>query len=491
MNVRETLRIQIPYEPITLDPTLAEDGVALQILHATSRGLMGYDGNGRLQKELAKNYQISPDGKKYEFDIDPQAKWSDGQPVLAQNFVAAFQRMLDPLSVCKLLPLFTPIRGAKNYHSGQGSLTQLGVYAKEGKGRKLVIELEVPIPYFLHALTLPPSFPQREDILSSHQGRWPEHAPVTGLYRIASHQLEQCLTLEKITQEGSTSAGISKIEFKIVSDESTAMALFEQGRLDLLTRLSSFDFQRLKKKGHVKTFPFLATYYLSFNTRQPPFNNPHWRRAVAGVIQRQEVVQTLDSGETPAWSWIPKGLEGYLPYQDPKKYYINSIETVSRQKKGSELIVAAFDTGARNSRIMEKIQEDLIKNLGVRVSLMHMDWKTYLQTIQRYPPAIFRMGQLAPFWDPMTHLKVFTRGNPNNFSGWSNDQYDRLVGEIERLPSGPERESRIQKAQKILLDEAVVVPLYHYVQNTGVLPRVHHFVMNPFGMISFQDLVLE
>ena len=123
------------------------------------------------------------------------------------------------------------------------------------------------------------------------------------------------------------------------------------------------------------------------------------------------------------------------------------------------------------------------------LSLNYQDWKSYLKTLQTNPPPIFRFGWMAPFMDPLTHLRVFTSGEINNYTGCSNAKYDQLIEEIERLKPGIERRKKIEAAQKILLeDEAVVIPIYHYVQNTGISERVKGFQMNPSGIILFKDL---
>jgi oligopeptide transport system substrate-binding protein len=101
------------------------------------------------------------------------------------------------------------------------------------------------------------------------------------------------------------------------------------------------------------------------------------------------------------------------------------------------------------------------------------------------------MGWMAPFRDPISHLEVFKTGNLNNYGGFSNERYDLLVDEIKRIEPGPQREAKIKLAQNILLEEAALVPLYHYVQNTAVAPRVHGFQSNPFGIIQFKELSIH
>ncbi|MGZ3707558.1 MAG: hypothetical protein ACXWPM_01815, partial [Bdellovibrionota bacterium] len=152
-------------------------------------------------------------------------------------------------------------------------------------------------------------------------------------------------------------------------------------------------------------------------------------------------------------------------------------------------IAASFDSSARNSLIMEKIQSDLRGALGLRMSLSNLDWKTYIRTMQTDPTPIYRFGWLAPFSDPISHLEAFMSGNPNNSSGFSNARYDTLVRKVAATESGPERLKLIREADRILVEEeAAVVPIYHYVQNHAVSKRVKGFRVSPFGVIRFDDL---
>jgi oligopeptide transport system substrate-binding protein len=505
LNTSSVLNVQLVNEPVSLDPSLVEDGVAFQVINAVSNGLVGYDGAGVLQKELAEDYAVSEDGKTYEFTLRKDALWSDGQPLRARDFVLALRRTLSPKTTSKLAPLYYAIRGAQAYHRGEGDRGTVPEVAKNSpvpslseslgvseQGGKLVIELERRVPYFIQVLALPPAFPLREDVLKSHAGFWPERAPVTGPYQIASHTLGEKIVLTRNPQFWGKAAVISTVNLWIVPDETTAMHLFEKGKLDILSRISSLDFPRLKKAGHVHTDPFLATYYLSFNCRKPPFNDRNWRRAVAGAIRRDEITMVLNGGELPALSWIPPGLEGYVPYESPVPLFASAVDWAKPRAAQVGAIVASFDSGSRNARVMEKVQQDLKQNLGLRVNLVHYDWRTYVKTIQSDTPPLFRFGWLAPFGDPISHLEVFKTGNLNNYSGCSVPAYDAAVEEIEKMNPGKERELRIKQAEVILTqNEAVVVPLFHYVQNTGVSERVKGFRINPFGIIPFHELTLS
>jgi oligopeptide transport system substrate-binding protein len=141
---------------------------------------------------------------------------------------------------------------------------------------------------------------------------------------------------------------------------------------------------------------------------------------------------------------------------------------------------------------MEKVQDDIRRATGLRLSLMNLDWKSYIHSLQSGPTPLFRFAWLAPFLDPVPHLQVFTSGNPNNYTGWSSAKYDGLVRDVEGMPPGPARLKKILAAQEILLeDDVVIVPIYHYVQNHAVSKRVKEFHVSPFGAIPFDEIRLS
>lgn len=487
----DTLRVQLTGEPVSLDPSLAEDGISLRILSNTQEGLVGYDGAGDFKPLLAESYQVSKDGLRYEFTLRPGVVWSDGQPLKVADFVFGFRRSLAPATAGKLAEFLFPIRGAREFHAGRSK--QLSA-VREEKG-KLVIELGEPAPHLLGMLALSIAYPQRADRLTG--GRWPvgnaiAQLPVVGAYRMVKHEPDQRVLLEANPRYWGGRPPIAKVEMVIVKDDTTAISLFEQGRLDMLTRIPSIDYARLKRDGVVHTDPFHATYFLAFNCRKAPFGDRDWRRAVAASIRRDEIETLVGTGEAAARSWVPRGMEGALPFNATAIRYEDSVAKVKPLAPKQAPVTLGFDSSSRNSSIMEKVQQDLKKYLGLRTRLADADWKTYVKSMKVDPESIYRFGWLAPFNDPITHLLAFTSGNPNNATGCSFPEYDRLVEEISRIKPSPEREKKIQEAQAILVDrEALVIPLLHYAQNHAVAARVEGFRVNPFGVLFFREMRLR
>lgn len=497
-----SLKVQLGGIPVSLDPVKSEDGLSLRVLVNVMDGLLGYDSKGKLQNLLASSIETSPDQKRYSFTIRPDARWSDGRPIVAADFVLALKRALAPTALSKLAESLVVIKGAEDYRSGK-SPQLTGVQDQDGK---LVIELERPVSFFLQLMTLPVAMPARQDVLDAHSGRWAEgtewtQTPTTGPYRIATFIQDQKIGLEPNPYYWGPRPRIEAVEWVIVSDESTGVNLFDQGKIDILTKIPTLQYKRWKSEGKSHSFPFLATYYLGFNCQKPPFNQPDFRRAVFSSIDRKEIVDALMTGEVPARTWIPPGLEGHISYQESLKDYevgdtqnrfVRSVSKIKALSLSQSQISLQFDSSDRNSMIMEKVQQDLKKNLNLKVSLLNLDWKTHVKSVQVDAPPLFRLAWQTPFLDPIFHLQVLTSHHPANPTGCSNAEYDRLVKLIELEKPGHQRELMIHKAQKILLEEeAMIVPLYHYVQNYAVSSRVKNFRANPFGVIRLNELEVD
>lgn len=463
-----TLRVQLNAEPASLDPVLAEDGVSLKILNNTMDGLVAYDGAGQLQKRLASSWKITSQGRRYEFTLRKDARWSDGIAVTPQDFAVGFRRAMDSRSASKLV-------------ANLSSIDEVRV-----EGDRFIILLKRANPLLLDVLTLPVALPERADILAKNGGRWPKdsaQAPVTGPYQIVQHRIDQKIVMTSNPYHWRNSTGrIRQVEWVIVNDEVTAMTLFEAGKLDVLTKVSSLDVSRLRAAGKIHTAPLVATYFIAFNSKSSAFREAGRRKAVACAIDRHRIVRALDTGETPAFGLIPPGIEGFTS--------LSSLTCATHPKiRWDSNVRLGFDTSQRNALVMEMIQHDLNKNAGLNVQLFNQDWRSHLRTLQTEPPPIFRFGWLAPYMDPITHLRAFTCHDLNNYTGWCNSKFDHLIEDIESMTPGADRAKKILLAENILISqEFVVVPIYHYVQVHAVSPRVKGFKVNPFGVVRFEDL---
>ena len=461
----DMLSIYLSKDPISLNPTQAEDGNALKVLSNVMEGALGYDSIGNLENRLAEKVLEDRTHKQIKIYLKENLYWSDGNPVEAAEFKYALDQVLSPTSTSKLKDLFHPIKKIEVVDT-----------------RLFVLHLKYNAPYVKHLLALSQSFPQRKDI------PWSIDAPITGAFKISQYKVGQKIELEPNVYywRGSKAVLPKHVVVRIIEDESTAAHLFLEKKIDVLSRVPVFQLKLFEQKGLLRVDPYYAVYYLSFNASKTPFNQKSMRKVFAQSIHQKDIVSILQSGEKPAKDYIPMGLEGW------ESSGLSDLKKEKIPQSFNFKIGFGFDSNARNQLIAEKIQSDIQSALGLKLDLMGLDWKTYVRLLGTDAPNVFRFAWLAPISDPIVHLKVFYSKNPNNYSHWSNKNYDRLVDEIEQLESGKERVLKIQKAQKILLDEeAILVPLYYYNQLHAVNADLKGFSVNPFGVTEWRTLQLK
>jgi oligopeptide transport system substrate-binding protein len=486
---RNRLSFHLNSEPVTLDPSRVEDGLGVRLIVNLMDGLTGFNSRGELTKRLASSIDISPDLKTYKCVIRDDAVWTDGVPVDASQFQLGIERALTPETGSKLSGLLKWIEGADAFAAGRAT----SVSGIKVDGKKIEFHLTKPISFFDQILALPIAYPLRKDVLAANDGKWDplrgKNVPTNGAYRIRFSTPDQEILLE--AARAIPAAAPKQVLLRVVTDESTASTLFDQGKLDVLTRIPAFDQKRYEEKKIVRTVPFQATFFLGFNLKKKPFDRVEFRRALAGAVKKGELAHMLGTGEEPAASWIPKGYEGFYPFKADSEG--RDIEFAGSKVASREEIRIAFDSGTRNAIALEKVQADLKEGLGWKVRLKNMDWKTLVHSIGHDPEMVYRYGWSSSLKDPSAFLLPFVTKDPFSFSGFSNARYDALVEEIVSMKPSPEREAKIIKAEKILLnEEAVVVPLYHYVTTYAVGPRIQKYEVSPLvGVTLYEEVELR
>lgn len=469
-----TLRFPLSTALEVFDPTEAEDFITIRILFNLGKGLTAGDKNLKPQPALAESYKVSADKKTYTFKLK-KAKWSDGEPLLASQFMKGFEHTLSPSTKSKLSQNFQElVVGAKDYKLGKiKDFAQVGIKALDEK--TLQFKLERPAGYFLSLLTLPFAFPQRE-FGSIKAGK-----PTIGPYKIAD--LKSGAKILLVPNEHYSPQALSNVELKIVTESAAILSLYEKGELDVLEKVPSSDFDRFKNSPELVSAPFLATYYIAFNILKKPFDDVAVRKAIFASVQRQDLAKILKDPQIIASSLVPTP----LPSSDKNfivKASAKDLETAKKElSQGLEL---ALDGQDKNLIIAALLQQQLKKALSVDVKIKTMEWKSYLSYLTHDGPPFFRFAWLAAFPDPLSHLNVFTSGNPNNYTGYANAEYDKLVRKVSEMNPSPVRTNSIIEAQRILLErDAVVMPLYHYKNYYLISARWQGIEATPMGILYF------
>ena len=487
----DEIRFRLPGDPPSIDWTLATDNVSKEVLVNLQDGLLEQGADSKIKTAMAESYTISPDGKTYTFVLHNEIKWSDGQALTAQHYVDSWERLLNPKTASEYAYFLFDITGAEDYQKGKiTDFTKVGVKATDA--RTLVVTLRSPVAYWIYIPSFWVTYPIRKDVVAQWGDKWtdPSHIVTAGAYTLKSFERESKIILDRNPSYYRFNAeSPSRLVFRVVKEDSTAISLFNNKDLDIIRDLPPIQISTLSKRAEFVASPFLRGYYIGFNVKDPQVADPKVRMALGHAIDRTELQKVLGSMVTPSKSWNQPGLLGYSADRGLDFNPELAKKLWSEAKSKPTTFEFWFDQKEMNKIIAENIQNQWKRNLGIDVKLVSQEWKVYLKTIQSHPPAVWRMGWGADYPDPDTFMNLFTCGSGNNFTKFCSAKYDDL---IRQAASGTKDEVRAKfygDAEKLLLeDEAVIIPILTPTNMHLVSPRVKGFAVNPMGDMSLKDM---
>lgn len=495
-DAKHTFTFRINGEPATLDWNRAHTPIETYLMVNLMEGLVGMDQNLKVVPALAQSWKVSKDGKTYTFKLRPDIQWSDGVPVKAKDFVFSWKRLLQPLTGASYAYLLFDIEGAEEFNKGAlQDFSKVGIKAIDDL--TFEVKLKHPVAYWQYIPTFWVTYPLREDIVEKYGSRWdtPGRMVTVGPFTLESHDLESKIVLRANPKYYGTHGNIERAVGLIVKDDSTAVTLFESGRLDFMTDIPSLDLQRMAGKSELKTFPYLKTGYLAFVVGKFPLTNVKLRRAIAMAIDKNQISQLLHGEQTAATSFVPPKLLGYskkigLSYSPAaaRKELVKSGIDAS-QPIEMDMILANWE---KNLTLAQFIQGQLKKNLGITVNLQPFDHKTFRAQLDLKVYGSYLNSWSGDYPDPDNFVSVFLGGVGNNRTGWKNTQYDQLVVSARSEQNSKVREKKYTEAQKILLEEdAVVVPLFYEPNIALIQKRVKGLELNPLNYLFLKKVNLE
>jgi len=488
--------MRIETEPPTLDWNLATDYVSINILYHLIEGLAEYNDKLEPVPSLA-SWKVSPDGKTYTYTLKPGLKWSDGVALTAQHFWDSWERTLNPATASGYAYFLFDVEGAKEYNEGKlKDQTKLGIKVLDEK--TFVVTLKKRATYFATIPAFTVTFPIRKDLIEKFGRAWtePENLVVTGPFKLSEWKHDSRLEMVPNKNYRGPLAKLQKVTAYVVSEDTTAINMFETGKIQYLSRLPALEIERLKKNSAYRSLPYLRGYYYGFNVTKPPFNDVRIRKAFAHAINRDEVVSLLKGGQLTTMSWIPKGMLGFNPKiglaYNPKKAKALLAEAGFPGGKGFPETTFMFDTRDDNKAIAERLQAQWQTVLGVKLGAKNEDWKVYLGRLKTDSPALFRHGWGADFPDPDNFMNMFTSYSGNNFTKWKNDKFDSLVEEAAGEASPAKRVKIYDQTQKILTEEdAAIVPLFIDSINMLVAPSVKGLRIDSLGLLKINQVEIK
>lgn len=492
------LVVNVGPEPDTIDPALnsAVDGATL-LIHAFE-GLMGLDENGVPVEGAAEKYEISEDGLTYTFTLRDGLKWSDGQPLVAEDFVYAWNRAIDPETAADYEYMFDVIEG---YEDGK-----LNVEAPDDK--TIVVKLKAVTPYFLELCAFPTYFPVRKDIVEAEPDAWatkPDTYIGNGPYVMTEWVHDSHITFEKNQNYWNVGAlGPDTIKFLLMSDDNAILAAFQNEEILLADSIPNDEIEAWKDREEFNIQGQLGTYYISFNTQREPLNDPRVRKALTLAIDREFICKNISqAGEQPAGAFVPIGLTDADPTKEFREvggnYYDPSAEAYEANLEEAKKLLAEagypdgegfptleylYNESTLHQKVGEAIQ-NMWAQIGVKIELASQEWNTFLNTRKNGEYDIARNGWLGDYNDPISFLDMWVTGSGNNDAQWSNEEYDALIAKIKASSDREERMKLMHQAEDIIFEESMLAPVYYYVDIYLKSPKLQGFYSSPLGYKYF------
>lgn len=501
------LQFNLGNEALQLDWNRSIDTNSMVILDNVMEGLTSYvdslHGVGadllRPMPALAASWSVSDGGKTYRFHLRPGVFWSDGVALEASHFVDSWERLLNPAIGSANSHQLLEIENAAAYlHGKLKDFSRVGVKAVDPL--TLEVKLRRPTPYFLHLVASASTFPVRKDLIERYGDQWtePGNFVTLGPYGIAEWSPGDRIVLKTNQYYHGAPPRISTVICRLIAEPLTAYTFYENGDLDILPRDLPPSFaRRLQSHLDYRSGPKLQINYLLFNVRRPPFDSPLRRRAFIEAMNRAQLASFFEGSQSPASSWIPPGLLGHDPAM--------GIAAEGRQSTALEnkSLTVRFGGSDTWNLVFQSTQRTMLEKLGAKARLEQLDPRefgkllTLLSSNLTRPraeslPHLISLGWVADYPDPHSFMSIFTSASENNYMGWKNPSYDALVEKAVATADEALRKRYYHEAQKILLEEEVVLmPLFLSSHQALVRSSLSGVSLNVLDKWYFQNMEFQ
>lgn len=479
-------------EPQSLDPHRSEGVPGSNIQRDLFEGLVNEAPNGDLEPGAAEFWEVSDDGLIYTFNLRREARWSNGDPVTADDWVYSLRRSLDPMTMSRYTFILNPIRNAEAIAAGQMPLDDLGV--RKIDDYTLEIQLEGPTPYFLGLLTHSSSYAVHRPSIEQHgdQHTRPGNLVSNGAFMLGDWVVQSHVKLVRNPQYWDDSNTVlNEVWYYATEDQSAELRRYRAAELDITSTVPNrqLGWARENVPDELVIAPYLGSYYYGFNVTQPPFKDqPGLRRALALAIDRTIITQQVTgAGQLASFGWVPP-VNGYEGQQMPEAEWTQAEREDEARRLYAEAGYTAdnplrteilYNTQEDHKRIALAIAAMWKQVLGAEVGILNQEWKVYLDTRrQKIDTQVFRGGWIGDYNDAYTFSELMLSTSGLNDSGYVSPEYDALVRQASREANLETRAQMLQQAERLLLEELPVLPIYFYVTTKLKKPWVGGYESN-------------
>ena len=496
-SAKKTINWMDSAEIPTMDISKATDVTSFNQLGNVEEGLYRLGKNSKVENALATDTKVSKDGKTWTFTLR-DSKWSNGDKLTAKDFVYSWRRTVNPKTDSQYAYLFEGIHNATQISAGKAPVNSLGVKA-EGDN-KLVVTLDKRIPYFKLLMGFPLFFPQNQKVVEANGSKYGTSSKTTAFNGpfVQKGWTGSNLSWKLVKNKNywdKKNVKLDAINYSVQKTPSTAYNLYQSNKLDA----TILDSQQTKNLKHQKGYTLrdtAATFYLQFNQKKKIFKNADLRRAISMSINRKALGSALGGANTPATSLTSKGVvnhdgkdwsevvgdkknAAYNP-TEAKKLYKKALKELGVKNVSFTILSDDTDSGQKTT---ETLQSQLEENLkGMKVSVANVPFKTRLNRSTSGNFDVVVSGWSADFADPISFVDLFTSKNAQNNGKWSNSQYDKLIADSKTTADTTKRWDDLEKAEKILLSDEGIAPLYYKTEAWLVRPDIKGIVYNGAGL---------
>ena len=489
---KQELVRHIKDEPASLDPVKAVGLPEIQVIRDLFEGLVNQDEKGTLIPGVATRWQ-SNDNRVWTFTLRDDARWSDGTPVTADDFVYSWQRLVDPKNTSPFA-WFAALAGIANAQAiidGKQAPATLGVKATDK--RTLTVQLDKPVPFFPNLAANFALYPVPKATVEKFGNDWtkPGNLVGNGAYVLQDRVVNEKLVVVPNTHYWDNAKTVlQKVTFLPINQESAATKRYLAGDIDITESFPKNLYQKLLKDipGQVYTPAQLGTYYYAFNTQKGPTADPRVRLALSMTIDRRLMAEkVLGTGEKPAWRFTPDVTAGFTPR--PAR-----MEEMSQQELNAEaktLLKAAgygpgrplnltllYNTSENHQKIAIAVASMWKKNLGVDVKLQNQEWKTYIDSRNTGNFDVIRASWVGDYNEPSTFLSLLTSSHSGNIACFKDPAYDKVIEQASIETTDNARNADYNEAENIIASKAPIAPIYQYTNGRLIKPWLKGYPIN-------------
>ncbi len=487
VDTTPTLHRGLGAEPESLDPHKGRSTQALDVLRDIGEGLVGYTPTGELIPAAAERWEVNEDGTTYTFYLRPEARWSNGDPVTAGHFVFALRRLVDPATAAFYAQFLEDVVNASDIVAGEKAPETLGVEA--GDDLTLKLYLDRPTPYVLSLLTHPSTFPVHPGSVAEHGDAFarPGRLLSNGAYVLEDLKPGSVVSLTRNEHYWNNArTSIDRVTYHILTEDMAELNRYRAGELHITSIVPADAFESVKQQyaDQLRVAPSLGVYYYGYNLTKAPFRNaPELRQALSMAIDRDVLVEKiLGRGEKPAYSWVPPGISNY----EPPVMSFTSLTQEERNNVARRLLAEAgygpdnplefelrYNTSDMHRRIAVAVQGMWRDALGVEATLVNEEFQVLLANMRaREITQVFRSSWLGDYNDAHTFLSIMQSDSSSNMPGYASLDYDALMDRAAAQADLESRRRYLEEAERELLADHAVIPLYFYVRQHLVSPAV-------------------